>query len=154
MKHFGLLFLLLGIMGCNFHPLYNTKTYQHVCVQSIPEESGFVMYQTLKHYFPDNEACNYTLQVNAPSIALSDQGISDSDFTTIQRITATSHYALLNKDKKIILQKSISEYGSSAVVLNPYSTVTAVDDVKHNLYILLADQIAMNVASFLDKENK
>ncbi|MBQ4471704.1 MAG: hypothetical protein II942_00435 [Alphaproteobacteria bacterium] len=150
--YFTCLFLLLS--ACQVYPLYGTQVYKNVCVESIPDASGFILFQELKRFFPDTSDCKYTLKSQTPTVAYSDQGLSDSDFTTMQRITARADFSLLDTNKKAILKKTATTIGSSAVVANPYSTVVAAETVEKNLYKSLAEKIALHVSAFLRKEEK
>ena len=149
-----LLFSLLFLSACQFHPLYRNQTYQSVCVQSIPEASGYLLYQSLTKRFPERENCVYHLKVTSPKFTLSDQGISNKDFITMQRIQATASYKLLDQKGNAVLSNSVMSDGSSAVVDNPYSTVVSVEKTQQNLIPILAEQISLHVGAFLDRNQQ
>ena len=142
---------LLFLTACQFHPLYGDQTYQSVCVQSIPEASGYLLYQTLTKRFPERENCAYRLSVSAPEFTLSDQSISNKDFITMQRVRATASYKLVDKNNTKILSNSVVADGSSAVVNNPYSTVVSIEKTEQNLVPILAEQISLHVGAYLDR---
>ena len=146
--------LVLVLAACHFHPLYTNTKRQQVCVQPIPNEEGYHMYQQLKQYFPQNQDCQYTLTVNAPQYSYSDQSISDKDFITMQRIEATTSYTLKEKNKNVILQNTVSTNGSSAITSNPYASVVGAQKTANDLTTLLTEQIMLHVCAFLDEENK
>ncbi len=152
MKYLLLSFLLLA--ACHFHPLYNKETYSSVCVSSIPEAVGYQLHQYLTQSFSNQDSCHYTLQVSTPRFTLSDQSISDDDFITMQRISASTSYKLLDQNKNIVLSNTVSTDASSAVVTNPYSTVVSIEKTKQNLIPILSDQITLHVAAFLDRNNQ
>ena len=152
MKYLLLPFLFLT--ACQFHPLYRDQTYQSVCVQSIPEASGYQLYQALTNRFPQKSDCRYRLTAAAPEFTLSDQGISNKDFITMQRVRATTSYKLTDKNNKVVLSNSVSANGSSAVVDNPYSTVVAVEKTQQDLVPILAEHISLHVGAYLDRNNE
>ena len=152
MKYIYIPFLLLT--ACQFHPLYNTSTDQHVCVGSIAEASGYQLKQELQKYFPNTSDCLYTLQVSSPATSFSDQSISNDDFITMQRVSSSVSYTLIDANKKTLIQDTSFASGSSAVVSNPYATVVAVDKTQNNLLPILAEQIALHVTAFLDRKNQ
>ena len=153
MKHL-LPFTFLCLSACVFHPLYTEKVVHSVCVDSIPERAGYALYQELKTRFPDKNQCLFTLQVQSPQLALSDNSISDKDFTTMQSVNAFVNYKLLDQKKNVVLKNVVSRSSSSAITKNPYSSVVALENTSDNLYPLLADQIALHVAAFLDRNNQ
>ena len=108
----------------------------------------------LKQYFPETSQCLYTLKVSAPHTSISDKSISNKDFITMQQIKTSVSYSLLDQNKKVILKNSVSTKGSSAVVINPYSTVVSTEKTESNLNVILAEQIALHVAAFLDREQQ
>ena len=143
---------LLFLTACQFHPLFGDKTMEGVCVSPISEYSGYQLYQALTQHFPDQENCSYALVVQPITTTLSDQSISDKDFTTMQRVQASAAYKLLNQEKEVLISNTAMASGSSAVVINPYSTVVSLDKTTQNLIPLLADQIASHVAAYLDRK--
>ena len=148
------IFLCLFLTACHFSPLYNQEAVKGVCVAPIPEASGSQMRTYLQQYFPETSHCLYTLKVTAPIVSLSDQSISDKDFITTQQIKNSTSYSLLDKDKKVILKNTLSSKASSSVIANPYSTVIATEKTEYNLNASLAEQIALHVAAFLDREKQ
>ena len=152
MKYCTLFFLLLA--ACHFHPLYQPKQMAEVCVSDIPDKLGYDLKHQLKVYFPETKNCRYTLSVQTPLVAFSDQSISNKDFVTVQRITAKAHFSLLDAKKKKLLSNAVYTDGSSAVVQNPYSTIVSTQKTTQNLLPLLAEQIALQVTAFLDQDNK
>ena len=152
MKYSILAFLFLS--ACAFHPVYTNKTRENVCVETIPNEAGYRLYQQLQQHFPETEKCLYTLSVNTPSYTFSDQSISDKDFITTQYISASTHYTLKDKNKQVVLKNGVSTGGSSAITSNPYATVVAEEKTSKDLTVLLAEQIVLHVCAFLDEENK
>ena len=145
---------LLCLAACTFHPLYGSKVMDGVCVLSIPEESGYLLYQSLHTHFPANDNCAYTLKVQTPKVILSDASISNKDFTTMQNISAKTSFSLLDDKKTSVLSNSVSVSSSSAITSNPYASVVAQEKTAHNLYPLLADQIALHVAAYLDRKDQ
>lgn len=152
MRYFCILFLLLS--ACHFHPLYTNAKRQYVCVESIPNEEGYYMYQQLQQYFPQKDECQYTLTVSAPQYGYSDQSISDKDFTTMQHIEANATYTLKDKNKNVVLKNTVSTNGSSAITSNPYASVTGIQKTSQDLTTLLAEQIMLHVCAFLDEEDQ
>jgi len=142
---------LLFLTACQFHPLYRDQTYTSVCVQSIPEASGYLLYQTLTKRFPEKESCMYRLVVSTPEFTISDQSISNKDFITMQKVRANTSFKLLDKDNKQVLSNSVMAEGSSAVVDNPYSTVVSIEKTQKNLVPILAEQISLHVGAYLDR---
>ena len=152
MKYLIVPFLLLT--ACQFHPLYNSSVIQDVCVDPIPEASGYQLRQALQKHFPSTSKCQYTLKVSTPHMSMSDQSISNSDFITMQRVQSSASYKLLDTNKKVVLSNSTSAQGSSAVVTNPYSTVVSFENTQNNLIPILAEQIALHVTAHLDRKNQ
>ena len=150
MKYF-LTLCLFGLTACHFAPLYSNSHTVGVCVAPIPEESGYKMRHILQQYFPDTSNCSYTLQVLPPITLLSDQSISDKDFITMQQIQTSTSYKLLDTHKEIVLENTLSTKGSSAIVANPYASVVATEKTENNLEIALAEQIALHVMAFLNR---
>lgn len=148
MKYILVSFLLLA--ACQFHPLFNDKVVDNVCVASIPDAFGYKLRTELKKYFSESAGCTYTLQVTTPKMSLSDQSISNKDLVTMQRVQATTSYKLLNTKKTTLLENSITADGSSAVVQNPYSTVISVEKTENNLIPILAQKIALHITAYLD----
>ena len=142
------------LTACHFSPLYNEEAVKGVCVEPIPEAGGAQMQFYLKQYFPETSQCLYTLKVSAPHTSISDKSISNKDFITMQQIKTSVSYSLLDQNKKVILKNSVSTKGSSAVVINPYSTVVSTEKTESNLNVILAEQIALHVAAFLDREQQ
>ena len=142
---------LLFLTACQFHPLYKDQTYKSVCIQSIPEASGYLLYHALTKRFAEREQCAYRLKVSAPEFTLSDQSISNKDFITMQRVRANTSFKLLNKDNQQVLANSVMAEGSSAVVDNPYSTVVSIEKTQKDLIPILAEQISLHVGAYLDR---
>jgi len=153
MKHFLLVFSL-GLTACAFHPIYSTEKIQSVCVSPIPEESGYQIYQALQGRFPEKTNCQYTLKVSVPKVSMSSNNISDTDFTTMQLIRTRADYTLLDKNKNVVLQNSVSSSSSSAITTSPYASVVAEEKTTKNLYTILADQIAAHVATYLNGQSQ
>ena len=153
MKHLFLTSLIF-ITACNFHPLYRQNIVEGVCVDSIPEQSGYVLYQALKTHFTSDAPCAYTLRVQKPHISLSDSSISNKDFTTMQDVTAQTSYDLLNDKKVSVLSNTVSVSSTSAITSNPYASVVAMEKTSQNLYPLLAEEIALHVTAYLDRNNQ
>jgi len=109
------------------------------------------MYRVLKQYFSETENCKYTLKVEALRSTLSDQSLSDKDFITMQQVSVSADYVLLDKAKKVVLKNTLSSRGSSAVISNPYSTVVATEKTEQDLRKTLAEQIAFHIAAYLDR---
>lgn len=152
MKYSILAFLFLT--ACAFHPVYTNQTRENVCVNTIPNESGYQLYQQLQQHFPQRKNCLYTLTVDTPSYTFSDQSISDKDFITTQYISASTRYTLKDKNKQVVLKNRVSTGGSSAITSNPYATVVAEEKTSKDLTVLLAEQIVLHVCAFLDEENE
>ena len=152
MKYVLMSFLFLT--ACQFQPLFGDSEARNVCVAPIAEASGYQLRQELEKYFVPDGACTYTLQVSTPAMSLSDQSISNKDLVTMQRISGSVSYTLFDKDKKSILKSSAAADGSSAVVINPYATVTSVEKTQDNLIPILAQKIALHVTAFLNGKNK
>lgn len=152
MKYISFIFLFLT--ACQFHPLFGNHAVQGVCVAPVPEAAGYQLHQSLIQHFGETDSCQYTLIVQSPQFSLSDQSVSDKDFITMQRVHASSSYKLLNNKKEVVLQSSVYADGSSAVVTNPYATVVSVDNTTKNLTPILAEQIALHVAAYLDRNQK
>ena len=148
------LFLCLFLSACSFHPLYENHVADGVCVASIPEAAGYQLKQELEKHFPSTSECHYTLKVSTPSFSLSDQSISNKNFITMQRIRSSVSYKLLDSQKQSVLSNTLTADGSSAVVTNPYATVVSVDKTEQNLIPNLANQIALHVTSYLNREQQ
>ena len=148
------LILCSCLAGCHFSPLYGEHTINGVCVLPIPEASGAAIYRQLKQHFPDTGPCQYTLKVSPPQTILADQGISDKDFITMQQVRSVVSYTLLGSDKQTVLQNQLTTTGSSSIVANPYATVVATEKTEANINTILAEQIALHVAAFLDRTQK
>ena len=153
MRFFGLLSFLL-LAGCGFSPLYSSTTNPNVCVASIPEHNGFVLYQFLTSRFTGKNECAYTLTVETPTFSYSDLGISDHSFTTMQRVTVKSSYTLKNAKHKTILSAISKTDGASSIIDNPYASVVAQETTEQDLLKVLANQIETHVSSFLLKDNQ
>lgn len=152
MRYLFLTFLMLS--ACAFHPIYANQERQHICVTSIPNESGYQIKKQLNQHFPETNDCHYTLTVNTPSYTYSDQSISDKDFITMQQINASTSYTLLDKNKKVVLKNKVTTTGSSAVTASPYATVVASNKTESDLNVLLAEQIVLHVSAYLDEVQK
>jgi len=148
------LVLCCCLTGCHFTPLYKESVTEGVCVLPIPEASGSAIYTQLKQHFPGNQPCQYTLKVSPPYVSASDQSISSQDFITMQQVQSSVAYTLLDQNKQVILRNQIATSGSSAVIANPYATVVATEKTSTNLNAILAEQIALHVAAFLDRSQK
>ena len=142
----------LFIAGCGFSPLYSATTTPEVCVVSIPEQSGFVLYQNLKNRFTGESNCSYTLTVQTPKISYSDLGISDHSFTTMQRVRVSTSYTLSDAKHKTILKSSSTTDGSTSIVNNPYASVVARETTEQDLLKTLSNQIETHISSFLLKD--
>ena len=149
-----LLSACLLLSACSFHPLYENHVADGVCITAIPEATGYQLKQALEKHFPQTSDCRYTLKATTPSVKISDQSISNSNFITMQRVSASSSYKLFDSNKKVVLTNTASTDGSSAVVTNPYSTVVSVEKTIQNLVPILANQISLHVTSYLDREQQ
>ena len=152
MRYF--LLFALGLTACTFHPIYSSEKIKGVCVLPISEASGYQISQILQNHFPEKTNCQYTLKVTAPEISISSSNISDSDFTTMQQVDASATYTLLDKNKDAVLMNSVSSSSSSAVTSSPYASVVAEEKTSQNLYTILADQIALHVAAYLNGQSQ
>ena len=142
----------LFLTACQFQPLFG-EVQHNVCVDPIPEAAGYQLRQELQKYFTST-SCEYTLHVTKPIMSLSDKSISNKDLVTIQRVSSSVSYTLFDRNKKSLLKSSASTDGSSAVVQNPYATVTSVEKTEANLIPILAQRIALHVTAFLNEKNK
>ncbi len=149
-----LLFLSFFLASCQFRPLYGDHRTAGVCVAPIAEADGAVMHTLLTNHFPDTGDCRYTLTVQPPVYQISDQSISDKDFITMQQVRADVSYTLLDSAKKPVIQNTASANGSSAIGVTPYATVVATEKTEQNLIAVLAEQIALHVAAYLDRNEK
>ena len=146
--------VFLFLTSCAFHPLYQKQDLKNVCLEPIPDHTGYQLYQSLKQHFSGTSNCTYTLKVQKPAYSFSDQSVSNKDFITMQRIGASASYSLLNAQKDVVLSNTASTTGSSAIVQNPYSSVVAEEKNMANLNTLLADQIALHVVAFLNGQKQ
>ena len=144
----------LFLTSCAFHPLYQKQDLKDVCVESIPEQTGYQLYQSLRQHFSGTGNCAYTLKVKTPTYSFSDQSVSSKDFITMQRIGASTSYSLLNAKKDVVLSNTASTTGSSAIVQNPYASVVAEEKNAANLNTILADQIALHIVAFLNGQKQ
>lgn len=149
-----LFFFFLFLVSCQFHTLYNEEITKGICVSPIPEAAGYQLQQLLQQRFPDKSNCNYTLQVEKPAFSVSDQGISNKDFITIEQIHGSVSYTLLDTKKKAVLKKTVSAVGSSSIVANPYSSNVASEKTRSDLIPILAEQISLHIAAYLDRNQK
>jgi len=145
---------LFFIAGCGFSPLYSSTTNPDVCVASIPEHSGYVLYQILTDRFTGKKNCAYTLTVQTPKISYSELGISDHSFTTMQRIRINTSYTLTNAKRKTILSASAQTDGSTSIIDNPYASVVSRETTEEDLLKILANQIETHISGFLLKDSK
>lgn len=153
MHKFALSTLLL-LAGCNFTPLYSSTQNSSVCVASIPEHDGYVLYQILTDRFSGKTDCEYTLKVEKPTFSYSNSGISDHSFTTMQTIQVNTSYELLDTKHKSILKSSSNAAGTSAIVNSPYASVVSRETTKEDLLKILAGKIETHISSFLLKDNQ
>jgi len=144
----------LFLTSCAFHPLYQKQDLKNVCLEPIPDHTGYQLYQSLKQHFSSSGNCAYTLKVQTPTYSFSDQSVSDKDFITMQRIGASTSYSLLNAKKDVVLSNKASTTASSAIVQNPYASVVAEEKNTANLNTVLADQIALHIVAFLDGQKQ
>ena len=148
------LFGFILIAGCGFTPLYSSTTMPDVCVSSIPEQSGFVLYQNLTNRFTGKTNCPYTLTVQTPKFSYSDLGISDHSFTTMQRVRVSASYTLVDAQHKTVLKASSTTDGSTSIINNPYASVVARETTEQDLLKTLSNQIETHISSFLLKDTQ
>ena len=151
---FLLLLSSIIVAACNFTPLYSSTQNPDVCVDPIPEHTGYIVRRALKDHFSGSSDCKYTLQVEKPTFSLTDAGISDHSFTTTQRIQAKTSYTLLDAKHKKVLSSSVVAEGSSSIVNNPYASVVAREANEEELLTILANNIQTHVSTFLLRDNK
>ena len=151
MRKFSLLTLCL-LAGCNFTPLYSTTQNPSVCVASIPEHDGYVLYNILTDRFTGKSDCKYTLKVEKPKFSFSNSGISDHSFTTMQTIEVETSYELQDAKHKPVLKSSSKAAGTSAVINDPYATVVSRETTQEDLLKILAGKIETHISSFLLKD--
>ncbi|MBP5343505.1 MAG: hypothetical protein J6Y85_00280 [Alphaproteobacteria bacterium] len=151
---FLFLFGLTFVASCGFTPLYSTTTTPDVCVTSIPEHSGFVLYQILTSRFTGKKDCPYTLTVQTPKFSYSDLGISDHSFTTMQRIQVSAEYTLMDAKHKTLLNTKAKTNGSTSIINDPYASVVARETTEQDVLKNLASQIETHISSFLLKDTQ
>ena len=151
---------LAALTACQWSPVYEKQDAQadavtaQVQIEPIPEEIGRVIRQELiNNLNPKNEDVKkaYRLTVNRVKETSSNVGIVTDNTATqaIMRLSATYQLTEMST-KKVVLSSSAQVAGNYNILRkDPYATVTARENIKKTLSLMLADQIALQVAKTL-----
>jgi len=151
---------LMALTACQWSPVYEKQDSQadletvKVQVEPIPEEVGRIIRQELINNFnPSNETAQkeYRLTVNRVKEDSYNVGIVTDNTATqaIMHLSATYQLTEIST-KKTLLNKTVSVASNYNILRkDPYATVTVRENTKKTLSLMLADQIAIQVAKTL-----
>lgn len=164
MKHLWLLFALLCVSACGFTPLYRmgsqetTRETASIEIMPIPNEDGYHMMLDLEAKLnPEHLSIpkTYELHVILNSPIYTDQSIQGDNFASLEKITLTASYQLLQKGKKEpLLNSGVQAAGSYNIIKEPYATTVDKENLQHNLVKVLSNDIALHVTAFFKAQGK
>ena len=151
---------LMALTSCQWSPVYEKTSAQadsttaQVHVEPIPEEIGRIIRQQLINDLnPDNEDAqkNYRLQVSQIKEESYSVGIVHDNTATQDVMYLSATYQLIDATTQQVLLSSSVRVASNYNILrkDPYATVTARENTKKTLGLMLADQISLQVAKTL-----
>ena len=155
---------LLALTACQWSPVYENAGQpadaltSKVRVEPIPEEIGRVIHQQLLNNLnPGNEQTDkiYRLTVSRIKVTSSNVGIVTDNTATQAVMHLSATYQLTDIGTKKTLLSSSARVASNYNILrkDPYATVTARENTQKTLSLMLADQIALQVAKTLKQLN-
>ena len=151
---------LAALTACQWSPVYEKQDAQadavtaQVQIEPIPEEIGRVIRQELINTLnPKNEDAKkaYRLTVSRVQETSSNVGIVTDNTATQAIMHLSATYQLTEMATKKVLLSSAARVASNYNILRkePYATVTARENTKKTLSLMLADQIALQVSKTL-----
>ncbi len=159
-KKILMLVLVLTLGACGWRPVYYQKQINvplstaQVEVLPVPEEAGRFLTQQLKDLLNPQKIDvekKYTLQISIKESLNSDQGILGDNTSTRATMRLTAQITLKEKEK-VLLNTSTFATSSYNILMLPYPTVTAENKTRERLLDMLADQIAMRVTVYFQKQ--
>lgn len=161
----ALAFVFMLLTACQWSPVYEksdkvaTPLTADVLVEPIPEETGRIIRQQLMNDLnPENieGKKRYKLQVTVSQEKTNNVGIVSDNTATQAIMKMSAAYTLTDTKTKKRLLSSTARVASNYNILRkePYATITAEENTKKSLCLMLADQIALQVAKTLKQLEK
>lgn len=150
----------IGIVGCGFRPLYwaedNTDVIQEserIRIAPIADAAGYQMDMIFRHKLNPRQvdvAKTWELRVQLAEPVFYDQSIRGDNFASLEKMTLTASYQLVNlTTQEQVISSSVSAGGSYNIINEPYATTMAKEKMYQNLVQILADDIVLHLFSYL-----
>lgn len=160
MRWFWVLLCCVGVGACGFKPLYMSENNQNVVQEAekiqiapIPNAGGYQMNVLLRQKLNPKQIIDlkkWELRVQLKDPVFYDQSIRGDNFTSLEKMTLTASYQLVDlKTNTAIVSSDTSASGSYNIVNEPYATITAKEKMYQNLIRILADDISLHIFSYL-----
>lgn len=155
-----------GLAGCGFRPVYAPSDFagegaaglSHIQVALIPERSGQLLRQDLQERFDRaGGAASRRFDLQVALAINSDQiSINPGNSPTRVRVIATARWSLLAQDatRRTVtsgLARSVDGYNN--IDLQYFYNDLTNDSVIHRVTAALADQIAVQLAAYLNAQD-
>lgn len=151
-------FALLALAGCGFTPLYGgtdvaSARLETVQVQTIPDRTGQILYQTLQQDFYTNGAPTqalYQLSVDY-SIQQVGEGVQQDSSTTRTRFMAVAHWRLspIGEPAKVLKAgQAVAMDGLNILDQQYFAATLETETVDNQLANEIAAQITTQLAAW------
>lgn len=155
--------LFLSLVGCGFHPLYTPYNARHntaypIKIGAIADREGQILRNSLVDILtPEGTPAHpeYLLDVRLTE-SVKNTGIKKDETTNRKEAKLTAEITLTNfKTNKVVYKHSTSAINSFAVInQNYYSDLTAQQYAKREAALLLAENIALLISTYLNSCNE
>lgn len=160
MRRLILLLCCFCLWGCGFRPLYMTENNIHVMQQAeqikinpIANFGGYQMGLILQQKLNPkqiNPSKKWELRVQLADPVFYDQSIQGDNFASLEKITVSADYQLIDiKTNKQLISSRVSANGSYNIVNEPYATTMAKEKMYQNLIQILSEDIVLHIFSYL-----
>ncbi|MDD3669484.1 MAG: hypothetical protein PHX68_04340 [Alphaproteobacteria bacterium] len=160
-KIFFACWILLGLSGCGWTPLYGTQPAETraemaaIDILPIANAAGFAMRADLQARLNPTGAAaakKYALAVEILPVQSFYQNIQTDYFASGEHLTATARYELRDRETgRTLLASSSKAVGSYSIIRDPYATIVTRQKTEQDLMKMLTSDIIQNVISFLNE---
>jgi len=157
----GLGFLVAGLSGCGFRPLYGTsgitgsaevvEELSRIDVRPIPDRRGMALRQVLReklHMKSQPNGMLYDLQVQL-FVRTQELGVRKDSTTSRANLVLTARFYLWRGRKRLLLD-SVQSIVSFNILDDQYATIASESDAEDRALQELSDEIKTRLGVFFD----
>lgn len=163
---FLILFAVLVVSACGFHPVYGVNKYtskgveeylQHTEIDNIPNREGqFLRNQLIDQFYRNGRPANprYKLTVYALQEIERDLDITIDSDTTRGQLRLTTTMELYDKSNgELLMQRPLRSIASFNIIESEFANRVSEQDTRENLLKDLARQIEEQIALYFKNQH-